>query len=255
MIVNMKPIAIILAVFVAVAQTATAASVILARTPTGDATEDKRIVLQNSNFGRQWTATLGTNWTKVRVALRVIMNNTGANLTSSPKFFVGMCKSTNNLFLDATSSNCYGAFTTSATWTHNAGPPTYYGTLTLVPAVRVGVNQTNGGNLTTAFRFKSDATTTNRVMLFVDVVKPAGASTNFTVTVFYPNGTTALDTPLTDFLLQAPLASPSFTGHATSSTIGCPLDENNGYLDTATVAWDRSTPTIEVCDIAVVKLQ
>lgn len=238
-----------------VTHAAHAASTILALTPTGDSVEDKRILLANSNFGRQWASTLGTNWTKVRLAIRFIMTNTAANITGTPSFAVGFCKGTNNLFLDSTTSNFVGAVSTSATWTYAAGPPIRYGTMNMVATVKVGANTTNGLSLDGNLVVMADSSTTNRSVMFVDITKPAGASTNFTLQLFYRNSTTARDATKDEFLTQAEIASPTLSGHVSGTARGIPVDENNGYLDTVCIGWNRTTPTIHICDVAVVRLQ
>jgi len=225
------------------------ASTILLRNIGG--VDDKRIVLSNSNFARPFSVASG--WTQLRIAMRLIMRNTGANLTSTPRFFAGLCSGSTNLPLDATTTHFVGIRFTSATWTYQVGPPVRYASLTANVAKKVNTTWTEGNQIfITTNHMMADATTTNRQFLFVDITK---GSPNFTVTTFHRNNVTAGDLTVAEFLLAAPLAPPTVVNHTAGTGQTTAVNEGtDGTLDHVCVGWDRSTPEIEICDLAVVKL-
>lgn len=225
------------------------------KTRTISAVVDNRIQLANSNFARPLPAALVGAWTKIRVGVRLIMDNTAADLGSTPKFSIGLCSGSTNLLLDATTTHFVGVQSTLSSWTYTAGPPVFYGTnnITFSPTKRVGSTVTQGTALGTGAKFMADPTTTNRFMFFVDITT---GSPNFTIAVpMYRDLSTAGDVTLTNFLAQVELASPSFTLHGAVSGQTLAVNEGvDGTLNHATVAWDRTTPVIEICDLAVVRI-
>ncbi len=233
-----------------------AASTIFSVTPVGSATEDKRIQLSNSNFARTWSSTLGTNWTKLRVALRVIMtNNAGASIAGSPVFAVGVCAGTNNIFQDLTCSNWVGVVTTEATWAFaGTGTNIYFQSLNANAATKVGALMTTGAVMTTALHIKADPSALNRSLLFVDITK--GVGTNITVGAFMRTASNVADVSYDTFLERAEVAVPVEAFHAFVTPVAVPVDEAaNGYLNSVNVAWGITTPHIHICDVAIVKLQ
>lgn len=233
-----------------------AASTIIEITPTGG-TSDKRILLSNSNFARTWNTTLGTNWTKLRVALRYTMTNTAANLTGTPRFAIGVCAGTNNIFQDATCSNFVGMVTGAATWSYLGGPPPYYNNQAPVAATKVGATLTLGGAMPASgtFYITGNPGVTNRTIVFLDVTK--GVGTNITLRAFFQSGAITRDIDYDQFLLLAEMLTPAATTFTLSAEVSAPpvTESVNGYLNSVNVAWDRTSPAIQICDIAIVKLQ
>lgn len=226
------------------------ASTILLRTISSVA--DKRIVLQNSNFARPFTIPLG--WTKLRFGVRLSMTDSGANVTSTPRLAIGLCSGNTNLFLDATTTHFLGFIWNAATWTRQVGPPVSYypGAGAVCLAKRIGTTNTIVGT-PGENPLIYDATTANRNAVYCDITK---GSPNFTGKLFIRTVAAASDVDLNTFLTQSELASPTITNHSVLTGVSTiAIDEAaNGTLDHVCVAWDRSTPQIEISDLVVVKL-
>lgn len=225
------------------------ASVIEERTIS--AVVDKRIQHVNSNWARPWPLSIGTSWTKLRVGVRVIMDNTGANLVSTPRFAMGVCSGSTNLLFDATTTHFLGWQQSAATMTFAAGPPIRY-SFDTAGLKRVGSTSTFTATMAVGFILCADPTTANRAMFFCDITK---GSPNYTLDSFGRTGTAAGDVTLADFLATVPLAVPAFANHGASASRTIAVDEGvDGTFDHMLVGWDRTTPVLEICDIAVVRL-
>jgi hypothetical protein len=87
----------------------------------------------------------------------------------------------------------------------------------------------------------------------IDITK---GSPNFSVqAVCVRNNTTSGDVDLTSFLTQLEVPSPALTNHTSYTAVNVAIDEAaNGYFNGINIAWDRTTPEIEISDIAVVRL-
>lgn len=225
------------------------ASVIKERTIS--AVVDRRIQHVNSNWARPWPLSIGTSWTKIRVGVRVIMDNTGANLTSTPRFAMGVCSGSTNLLFDATTTHFLGWQQTAATMTFAAGPPIRY-SFDTSGLKRVGSTSTFTAQMAAGFIMCADPATANRAMFFCDITK---GSPNYTLDSFGRTGTAAGDVTLADFLATVPLAVPAFANHSASVSQVIAVNEGvDGTFDHMLVGWDRTTPVLEICDIAVVRL-
>lgn len=229
------------------------ASVILQRVISG--TSDNRIVLQNSNFAR--IHSLGTTWNSIRVGVRLIGNNLGSGLVSTPRLAIGLSAGTSNIFLDATTDHWVGMITNSATWSFTAasgGSMARFGNPQIWAAKKVGTTLTLSSNMSTS-TIPADATTATRRMFFVDVTK---GSPNYSIASFYPDATASAASPdvtVDDFLNTVVLSSPAFTNHTTHGPVNLAVDEGtDGALTAINIAWDRTLPTFEICDVAVVRL-
>lgn len=225
--------------------------------------EDKRIQLSNANFARLWSSDVGTGWTTLRIGCRISMTDSGANVTSTPRFAFGICSGTSNIFMDATCTHWLGAITANTFRRVSAGPPAYYDLANntgqpFYPATYIGTTLTLGSGLYGGSynTFLFDSTTANRALMFLDITK---GSPNFSLKMFSnaaPAGTqTATDVDLATYLTQVSLTSPSLTGHVMSNTQTIAVSEaTNGFFNAVNISWDRSSPNIEISDLAVVKL-
>lgn len=226
------------------------ASTILSRTISS--VVDKRIVLSNSQFSRPHGI---TTWTTLRIGLRMIMNNIGASLTGTPRFYVGLGSGTTNMIMDATTDNWCG-IVSNATWTYAAGPPVRYSVNPVHGGKKVGTTLTltaSAVDPSDSVIFMADATTTNRFLYFVEITK---GSPNYTLNLqsFRINPTTAGDATAADFLAQVVQSAPLFTNHQNGTARTLAVDESTGTFDHVCIGWDQVSPTIEICDLAVVKL-
>lgn len=226
------------------------ASTIISRT--FSSIQDNRIALSNSNFVRPFT--LSGAWTKVRVGVRLSTTDSGGNHTGTPRFALGLCAGSTNIFLDATTDNFVGIITTNSTMFRNAGPPVRYSDI-ISAATKVGTTITPNSGVNF---FAFDATTANRCMYFVDIARPmAGPSGSgtFTLDIFHQNSTTVTDASLSDFLTQMAATTPSFSNHLFDTGYTLTVNETgNGTLDHVACAWNKSAGNMEVSDIALVQM-
>lgn len=222
------------------------------------AVDDKRIVLANSNFVR--LPGIGSSWNKIRVAVLLSMTDTGSNLTSTPKLAVGICSGYSNIFLDATTTHWCGFLSNSATWSRIAGPPVGYNIGAALPwfaAKRIGSTTTINGSAVNGISntVLYDAATANRTALYVTITK---GSPNFTFSIFSRNTPVNSDVTPATFVAQAEILAPTITNHGPDNGTGgttVAIDEvTNGTFDHVAVAWDRTTPNIEVSDLKAVRL-
>jgi hypothetical protein len=220
---------------------------------------DKRVQLKNSSCARLWSSSIGTSWTKVRVAARITITDSGAALTGTPKFAFGMQSGAatdgSNLFLSSGGPvHWFGIYTSGlATWNRAAGPPVLYGNGAVscgLTSKKIGTTITSGANA--YYPELVDATTAGRGVLFLDVTK---GSPNFTLNVFARTVATSNDVDLATYLAQVVLDSPTVTNHTFLGAQTLAIDEaTNGFFNAVGFAWNRSDALIELSDVTVVKL-
>lgn len=221
---------------------------------------DQRIGLQNSRFARPHG--ISPDWQTLRIALRVQMENTSANITGTPHFFFGLCSGTAAPMGSATPKHAVGFYTNTATWVYataaGANMTAYQGNTTNSTAVAVTVNGTTtlGGTAiwSAQIAFGADPTAATRRMWFFDLTK---GSPNYSCRVFGPSVLTAVPDVLTaDFLQTIEYSAPVFTNHTygASQSTGAVNETTNGTLDCVNVWWNQLTPKIHICDLAVFRL-
>jgi hypothetical protein len=218
--------------------------------------DDKRIVLSNSQFARLHG--VPSSWNTLRIALRASATDSGADLTGTPEFAFGLCAGTTNIYKDVTTDHFVGIRTSLATWTRGPlnGVLNYHtAAAAWQPFKRVGSTITTGTNISGfGANFTTDvATAAHRYLMFLDILKGAP---NYTFTMFILSGANfAVDASVTDFLSQAPLASPVFTGHSTSSSTTLAVNEStNGTLNAVNLYWNHTDSNIEISDLAVSRI-
>lgn len=216
--------------------------------------QDKRLVLNNSSWAAK--IDIGNAWNSIVLGMRVSMNDSGGDITGSPKFYFGLCSNPNSGFTNGPLSSLghfVGIAADDATLTRATGPLRY--TIAQNNWIKVGAVDTgfaggggwvvsadplvrtvflimitrSGGNLLVGSTFISNATA------IVDV------SAEHFEWVLYEN-----DTPDAANILEGLIGATGYT-NAAQSTI--PVDEGaNGPLNAICVAWDRTTP-FEFSDI------
>lgn len=213
---------------------------------------DMRAALSNSNFARKHN--IPTGWTRCRLAARVQMNSNGAALASTPKFYMGLCNGTGNLYFDTTTTHFLGMVTNddSWSWTH----PNYTVSATTGSFIvhKTGTISTNstGWQGTIIFNGLASGNAKVRKAILLDFERNIGTQTYF-ISGLSCNNTTSGDITSDEFYLQIALNSPTFTNHNKSAYITFTgIDESVNPLDHFTMGWDRVTPTIEVSDLAIV---
>lgn len=215
---------------------------------------DKRVSLANNSMAR--TLNIGNNWNSIRIALRFSLTDpgTGVNLTGTPRLTIGMCSGTSNVPGDATVTNFAGARTSSATWTRATGVAPYY----LFSAPQWKACVASGGALSDSASALSNSSQLIccpdllQDPLFFDITK---GSPNYTLKGFFRTGSTSpTTTSLATMLMLAEQASITYASFSQTTALSFAASESAGNLDTAVVHWDRSVPTIEICDFVVARL-
>jgi hypothetical protein len=220
------------------------ASTIVTRTIS--AAQENAISMANSQWAR--TLSIGTTWNVLRVGLRLHMGTTGANITGTPRFFVGLSSGTSNIFGDATTTHAVGMVTTIATWQDLGNG--YYDPTFFSPAKRVNTTLTTGTTFGQSV-IPAPASNANRTLCFIDITK---GSPNFSFKHFCQSTGTTTDVSKATFLAQMEASTPSLAQHAYYGPQTLAVDEaTNGFLDSVCVAWDRAAAAIEICDIAVTR--
>lgn len=228
--------------------------VILTRTIS--AAQDNRIVVGNGLFLRPLP--FGTDWNSIRVGVRWSMRDSGANLTGTPRCFLGVCSGDTNAYGDATTTHAVGVDFNAATWTRAASNYSITPASSLFGAKRVNTTTTRTATFSTAWAIgnQSAASNADRTVWVVYITK---GSPNFTLQTFYRNTTSIAppaDVSLATFLEQIAVSgTPIITNHTQSAALTLAVDEGtDGDLDHINFHWDRATPEIEICDIAVVRM-
>lgn len=209
----------------------------------------KAIQLSNAQFGRLITLPVG--WSKVRVGVRLHMTDSGANLTGTPRFAIGLGSGVSAMVGDAVTTNWIGLINNNASWTRSA--QTYQSEQWCV-AKKVGATLTTGTTVIAAAAYypnQAATSTADRALRFVDITK---GSPNYTLTGFYKNDPTVADVSAATFLSQMILASPAVTFHQTGTNQVIAFSEVAGTLDAVQIWWDHADALFEICDLAVAVL-
>lgn len=226
--------------------------------------EDRRMVLTNSQAAR--VINIGT-WTRMRVFIRFALNDFGANITGTPRLYVGLLSNPSaglaNGPLTATTSHFVGLINALATWTRNAGPPVYYSFATntwFAKKIGATITTTTGG-LSQPFLTTVEA---NRRAIFgVELTKTDAVTTN--VRIMNPGTSSPLDVSLVQ--MRTAIEISLLTGAATylSGVVGTNYEASangnvttnegvDGVLNAVCVAWDRVNPAIRISDLMWAKM-
>lgn len=215
---------------------------------------ENRLVLGNEEYVRQMGIT-GAHWTKLRISIRFVFQDTGSSVVSS-SFLLGLCEGTTNTYRSANTTGYIGVgWYVNSTMTWSGG---YYSNAnnTLDIVRRVGNSTTNTSCSTnyTYWRYGSgcnlfevDFVKVGGNNLFIGVAKPTNsgvgpAFSRYDFLYYLEMETTAPSTYETNYMAWT-------TGLATVAYNGNDLNA----LDTVSVSWNKSTPAIEVADIAVLR--
>jgi hypothetical protein len=234
-------------------------------TITVSSVEDRRLVLNNAQAAR--VIDIGSSWSTLRLGIRYCVDDTGANITGTPRFYLGLLASPSagmaNGPLGLVTSHFLGFRSGFATWTRQVGPPINYiaenGDLNrLIKKVNNTVTTTGTG---IAIRAGVNAVP-NRSALIIEIVK---GSPNFTINFCSPIGAPS-DIPNPNAMINAfQLATMAniatylnglFSGSYSANPTGTiAVDEGtNGSLNAICVAWDRSVPVMRISEILWAKM-
>lgn len=206
--------------------------------------------MSNASFARLTSPLVFSSWTTIRLAIRFRITDSGANLTGTPRFAMGLYKNTTNLLGDASVDHFVGVRTYAATWTRATSETRYTGVV-YTAMKQVGSTVTDAsasgvvGTLIPHTAFDK--------LFFIDITK---GSPNYTFnSPLYVNASGTSSPTSADFLTQSVSGSPSFTGHGTGTSRTLAVDETtDGTLNAAGIWWNSIVTTIDICDWRVIKM-
>lgn len=229
-------------------------STILLRSPS--AVDDKRIVLNNSQFGRQFNI---PGWTRIRIGMRMAFRDYGANIPGLPFFAFGICSGTTNMVGDATTSNFIGMAIGGSTFTRGATGPLY--TTGAIPyAYRKGATITTFGTLaSSSMGFGADAL--NGLMRGAYMIDITKGSPNWSFVGLYRNATAAVSDVSRDQFMDYMEVGTMVSGGLTNHTVGSAStladatinESGDGSFDTINICWGRTHALPEISDIAIMR--
>lgn len=229
--------------------------------------EDRHIVLSNSTIARKLE--IGTNWNTLRILVRLSFDDFGANLTGTPRFWLGVLSNPSanvaNGPLGSTTSHFVGGVTGHTTWTRSTTPTRYYmanaAAFTMGKKVGGTTTLTNG---TLFFHFYAQPSSI-RTLFGVEIIK---GSPNYTIHFldhWYDGSTLVADVPL--YVMQKCMtastlnnAISTYLPAATYGTYGSlsvttAVDEGtDGPLNAICCAWDQVTPVCRISDLLWAKI-
>lgn len=217
--------------------------------------DDKRIVLGNEQIAR--LLEIADNWTKLRIGLLWSIN-ASATVSSSPRFAIGVCNGTANLYGSASTNHFVGVFPNISSFSYTSGPPAYLLTSVVKPRKRVGTTNTDSGSGIIS-PYMSAAPASIRSAFYLDIEK---GSPNYTFQVGAPDTTGAAQTDITwaKFLEGMEIGMADMgswtTGYADGNAQTVAVDEDaDGVLNALNIYWNRDSPTIEVSGLAYARLE
>lgn len=225
---------------------------------------DRHIVLSNSQIAR--IMEFGNNWTKLRIGFRTVIEDTGANLTSSPRFWFGVMSNPvaglTNGPLSASTSHFVGIVARGATMLRGSGdytnlPADRYEQVDLGWGKKVGSTETITQTAhNTLFSATPSSRRPTRLLEF-----EKGSGTPYTMTIrfmFATNAAVSYRDHTFDELIDA-LEVTDFTDACTSlgwggDTNTVSVNENtNGELNALVFAWNRSDAPMHISEVMFTK--
>lgn len=225
-------------------------------------TEDRRICLASSSIARVINS--GVGWNTLRIMVRLAFDDTGANLTATPRFWLGLLSNPSagvaNGPLGTSTSHFVGVVSAISTWSRSTSPTRYY--LSSSNAMQVGKRigstntLTNGSNFLHFYAQPGSL----RTLFGVEFVR---GNPNWTVRFFdhwYNGANLVADVPLSvlNNVMTAQTFADAIANYVPSATYGTygispdvsvAVDESaNGTLNAICAAWDRTTPVCRISD-------
>ncbi len=206
------------------------------------------ISMSNSTWARP--VSLPSNWSKIRIGLRLWITDLGGGPTSLPYFALGLCNNTTNLVGDSQTNYFVGVITNTSNWNYSAGTNNVYFGINVVSCVKTGSLLTSGSNITTDCRFSN--TSSKSSVFFLDITKgtPFYTFNIFSIIASVPTNCTA-----TTFQQQVVLNSPTVSGCSFGTSVSMSVNEAlSGSLNAINCWWNRSDLYVQVEDVAMVVL-
>jgi len=230
-------------------------------------TGDRCIQLGAEEFVRKMT--IGNNWMKIRIAVRVAIG--GSADIPTPRFLLGVCSGTTYTY---TSNSCIGYIggvwpptTISLPYIANAGNPYYqysggaavcFGSVRKIGAVITEVSASSGNSNNVVAQSANNRYTLQMVDIFRSTTDPTAYGTrqwscNTSVS------TTNCDSYAFLRSIEDESVSSTFaTTYITNSQGGFAVVYQTGFdpsqpMDTVSIGWGKSVPTIEIAEICVIR--
>ena len=221
---------------------------------------DQRIVLGNSSWAG--LLNIGNDWNTLRICFRACFDDTGANITGTPRLYIGVLSNPSvgvaNGPLGGATSHFVGVRSSYATWTRNVSNTRYSGTSSgeqLVKIIGAAVTTAGATGPTSAPQY-SALPSTNRSPILFEVVK---GSPNYSI-----RSTTSIQTTVSDktyATLVDNMSNPDWASAASGVGAGATgaaqtiaASESDGILNAVCIAWDRSTPVIRISEVLISKI-
>lgn len=222
---------------------------------------DGRLVLSSSGQASR-KMSVGTNWTRLRVGLRMAMDDPGANLAGSPLLYFGLHSNPSsgvaNGPIGATCSYFAGFKTVLATWTRVAAGWMYLSSSAGYSAgVKIGATWTQAATAW-PWRMFSYAPNAKRALYIAEFLRSGG---NLAVTAIGPLSQLVASTDIERSTLESALQSPTMAGalgivknedanYGDMVAVNIPIDEGtNGPLNSICIAWVPSAVSFYVSEM------
>lgn len=220
---------------------------------------DAAVQLTNSTLAR--TISFGNDWNSIRIAMRWnFVGDSGGNITGTPKFVTGVCSGTTNPWNNgaATTTNFVGCSSRATEVLRDTIIYRWASSPEFMPITRIGTTEATGSGIVNYNQVQYNRNLTKRQIWFLDITKGTPLYTVRLYSCFDAVTGGGLDVTKLQFLQYAAVPTgttplnTSYFQWGTARTIIA--SEDSGSLDSVNVAWDRSLPTINIYDLAVVRL-
>jgi hypothetical protein len=210
---------------------------------------DRRLQLGAEDFFR--TLSFGTNWTKIRIGVRMSMNdaygNVLANLSVGVSQGSAACLNSPSIIdaIGLTHGGNIGEYSNNFTRSLNTTPCYRPGVSSAAFNKKGAINTiTAGGGYTLNL---SGAPAIAQTPWLVDIAK---GTPSYTITVWTLGAVTISNVTRATYLLQLENESTPVNMSSSATTM---TYSGSALFDTVFIHWSKSTPTVELSDVSVVR--
>lgn len=215
-------------------------------------TSTKGIQMGNEEWSHRMS--IGTNWTKLRIGVRIAVPTVqGFDGPVTGSFILGVTQGTQNVFKSPTCTEFMGFVlgnVSTSSWSYGVN-----GTGYVFNPRPVVINKLEGVvtvRNTGSANYYISANNNVRTMAFVDITK--NSATNYTIAPFLPGNTTqaVADNGLTNFIWS--MESNTTPLNCNTVVTGTFDYTGPGLMDSIYFGWERSVPPITLFDIAACRV-
>ena len=219
---------------------------------------DKVLSISNEQCAR--TITIGSTWNRIRIGVRFKISSSFANITSA-NFAWGLISGTSSLYADASTNHFLGVdMPPSTTLTYTSATINLYRNTAASASrfiTKVGLTTTEYYHTVANFAFGliENLADEYRMAAYMDIMKSNTDPGLWTIMYTY-NRTVSFSTQdisATQFYNNITNDSASLlTSNVASASFQIPISQSaNGNLDTINIYWNKTTPPMEISDVAV----